>query len=63
MDVAAVHRNIVKRPDMIVNSEGDSAHDEGGRKEPYRRQEKPIPARFGQAALVNPMEESARENG
>jgi hypothetical protein len=59
MDVPAVHRYVVERPNVIVNGERDSTHDQGSDEISYRRQEKPLPARFSQLALVNPMEESA----
>ena len=63
MDVPAVHRDIVKRPDIIVNGKGDCTHDQGRGEESDRCQEKPFPRRLGQPTLVNPMEESARERG
>src|ERR1022692_1867044 len=63
MDVPAVHRYVVERPNVIVNGECDSSHDQGSGEISYRRQEKPLPARFSQLALVNPMEKSVRECG
>jgi hypothetical protein len=58
VNVAAVHRNIMERPDVVVDSNRDGPHHNDSGEEADRSQEQPLAPRLGEPVLVNSFEPS-----
>jgi hypothetical protein len=62
VNVAAIHRNIMERTDIVTDGERECAHHQHGSEKPKRRQEQPLPSRFGEPVLVDPAEPRMRND-
>src|SRR6202035_5147432 len=53
VDVAAPHREIVERPYIVADRNGQAPHHQHRSEETERRQEKPFPPRFNEPMLID----------
>ena len=53
VDVAAVHRDVMKGSDVVVNSQRDRTNDDCGDEEAKRGEEETFAARFGKLTAVD----------
>jgi hypothetical protein len=62
VNVAAIHRNIVERADIVANRKGEHAHYQHGGEESERCKEQTFAPRFCESVVVNPLQSGVRNN-
>ena len=62
VNVSAVHRDIMERPNVVVDRDRESAHYENCREESHRGQEQALPSGLGEPVLVDPPQPGVRDD-